>query len=848
MVGPSVGQLAVCPQEFPIDEAPQFGYLRTRESSARIMHGRLALLTIAFASIFQPPLWAQITVDGRVVVNEAAEPVAGVRLVLEQMGGGVVSETTSIDAGRFAFIGVQPGSYRLSARKDGFFTLQREIDVRSATTVEVFLSPERPLEEFVDVPAQASTVELKAPRPGVRDTLTYDQIQSLPAGNSRNLLNTLPLSPSVIADRDGKLHLRGAGSQNIQYQVDGIDVTDPVNGGLQSTISSDAVENVEVVASGYAPEYGKSAGGVVRVETRGIPDSWKASLTDMVPNYSFGQRTISEFTPRLTIRGPLAGPRLGFMYGLSGEYRKLFDEDLPRGENAQRRVSGDHVIRTRYTFSDLHLAAITVLLNHRDFRNVGLSRETPIETTTDESSLNYAVGVTDRLFFNANTALESTVQFNRANQDSRGKGTKPYRIWPNRRRGNFNVDERRTSDRRQWNENFSWSVPEGKITHQVKAGVELSLNYYDPRFKLRPLEFYRSNGTLLRRSRYEGGRFQPYSNRETGFFVQDTVLIRPDFSATYGFRTDSDRTTHEGSIAPRIGATWYPGRSHRTRISGGIGYFYDRLLLSSLIQDQFPRRIESVFTDDGSKVAATYMIQPIPPAQLRTPVSKNWEVGIEREITPQWVIRSAYMRRSGWRELQQVDVAPPKVRDKEVWLAMTNTGMSEYRALDFSMDRSWGQAARVSVAYTFSRSEQSLRVDPFALKIRPELLEVAPTDWDAPHRVVGWAMIPFFKKSRAGVTVDTHSGFPFTVRGQLQQIIGHRNSHRFPLYFNLGFSIEREFPFTRKYRVAVRLTALNLTNHYNPTFVDSNLDSPDFLTFGNSPRRGGNIRLRLIKR
>src|SRR5204862_6277288 len=123
------------------------------------------------------------------------------------------------------------------------------IDVRSATTIEFSLSPQRPLEESVDVSAQASTVELKAARPGVRDTLTNDQIQLLPAGNSRNFLNALSLSPSVVADRDGKLHLRGASSQNIQYQVDGINVTDPVNGGLQSTISSDAGENVEVVAS-----------------------------------------------------------------------------------------------------------------------------------------------------------------------------------------------------------------------------------------------------------------------------------------------------------------------------------------------------------------------------------------------------------------------------------------------------------------------------------------------------------------------------------------------------------------------------------------------------------------------
>jgi hypothetical protein len=86
------------------------------------------------------------------------------------------------------------------------------------------------------------------------------------------------------------------------------------------------------------------------------------------------------------------------------------------------------------------------------------------------------------------------------------------------------------------------------------------------------------------------------------------------------------------------------------------------------------------------------------------------------------------------------------------------------------------------------------------------------------------------------------------VRDEQQQIVGHRNSYRFPTYFNLGVSLEREFPLTRKYGVAIRLSAFNITRHYNPNFVDSNLNSPDFLKFGNATRPAGNIRLRLIKR
>jgi len=204
------------------------------------------------------------------------------------------------------------------------------------------------------------------------------------------------------------------------------------------------------------------------------------------------------------------------------------------------------------------------------------------------------------------------------------------------------------------------------------------------------------------------------------------------------------------------------------------------------------------------------------------------------------------MRRSGWRELQQIDIAPSPIRDKEAWLAITNTGVSEYRAFDVSTERSWGQRftshwlTRSAVTSIIAR--RSIRSN-----IQPQVFEAAPTDWMHPSfRWMGDVSI--LQQITSGIMVETHSGFPFSVQDQYLQILGHRNGRRFPLYFSMGLSLEREFPLTKKYRVGVRVSGFDLTNHFNPTFVDSNLDSPDFLAFGNSARRSGNIRLRLIRR
>jgi hypothetical protein len=267
-------------------------------------------------------------------------------------------------------------------------------------------------------------------------------------------------------------------------------------------------------------------------------------------------------------------------------------------------------------------------------------------------------------------------------------------------------------------------------------------------------------------------------------FLQDAMTFR-NLTITHGFRTDWDTVTRDYNVSPRLGVAWYPGASRRTRISGGIGDFYDRLLLTSVIQDQFPRRFDTVFSPDGSRVVATYMVRYVPPRDLRSPLSRNWQIGIERELARNWILRAGFLARSGLRELQQIDTAPRLMRNREVWYSVTNTGRSDYRSFDISTEKSWNDI-RLSISYTRSRAVQSLQIDPFALNIRQNVYEVAPADWDTPHRFTSWMLFPFLKKSRAGIVVEARSGFPFSARDDFSGIVGSRNRYRFPAYFSLG--------------------------------------------------------------
>jgi outer membrane receptor protein involved in Fe transport len=77
--------------------------------------------------------------------------------------------------------------------------------------------------------------------------------------------------------------------------------------------------------------------------------------------------------------------------------------------------------------------------------------------------------------------------------------------------------------------------------------------------------------------------------------------------------------------------------------------------------------------------------------------------------------------------------------------------------------------------------------------------------------------------------------------------VGAPNSKRFPSYFSLDFSLERRFTLLG-FQWALRGGVNNITNRANYSYVDSNIDSPHFLTYSGSPGRGLVGRVRLLGR
>jgi hypothetical protein len=104
---------------------------------------------------------------------------------------------------------------------------------------------------------------------------------------------------------------------------------------------------------------------------------------------------------------------------------------------------------------------------------------------------------------------------------------------------------------------------------------------------------------------------------------------------------------------------------------------------------------------------------------------------------------------------------------------------------------------------------------------------------------------PWLKKFTLAYFLEWHTGFPFSVVNESQQLVGPPNSQRFPSYFSLNLHIERRFRLLH-YEWAFRAGFNNLTGHRNPVVVNNNIDSPDFLRFSGGAGRTLTGRIRLL--
>ena len=313
----------------------------------RIIAAGFALLITQclLLTIFTPAAWGQdlddVTLAGRIIDQNGAS-IAGATLTATHVSGAVERSVQTDAEGRYRFIELAPGRYRVRAAATGFATAEKtDLATLAGQTValDFVLQPAGvSMEQIIVSEADAPLVDTT--RTVVGGTVTREELESLPT-NTRSPLDFVftlggvteePLSTRDAAeDRDpasraaaqrasatpeeaGTFALSGGAAYSNNITIDGFDNNDDRAARERFQPSLEAVEEVQVVTNQFSAEYGRASGGRVNVRTRGGSRNLRGRLFYFFRDESLDSNTFNNNRRGLK-RLPLQQHDAGFTLG-----------------------------------------------------------------------------------------------------------------------------------------------------------------------------------------------------------------------------------------------------------------------------------------------------------------------------------------------------------------------------------------------------------------------------------------------------------------------------------------------------------------------------------------------------
>jgi hypothetical protein len=259
----------------------------------------LAALAVVLALALPGALWGQTSsgnLKGRVIDN-AGEALPGATVTASNPATGLERvETTGVD-GRFRFLSLPIGTYRVTVDLSGFAQVVVEnvlINVATEREIEIDLS-QATVEETITVTDESPLV---ATTPSIGTVVSQEELENLPL-NGRQFANLGALAPgtTLSANTDptkpGQLtiQLGGGIGRNVNYLIDGGDNTDDTIGGALQNFNIEAVQEFKIQTSQYKAEFGRSSGGVLSVVTKTGTNQFKGSLLGFYRDDSLAEKT-----------------------------------------------------------------------------------------------------------------------------------------------------------------------------------------------------------------------------------------------------------------------------------------------------------------------------------------------------------------------------------------------------------------------------------------------------------------------------------------------------------------------------------------------------------------------------
>ncbi|MDE1177516.1 MAG: TonB-dependent receptor [Edaphobacter sp.] len=277
------------------------------------------------------------------VTDSSGAELPNATVTLRNLGTNNIRTTKTNGSGDFSFNLLPPGHYSVRVEANGFKTATTESlsveagdRARADTRLTIGASTET-------ISVEAQTPLLQADSATVSSTVTAKAVQDLPL-NGRNFVQLVQIVPGAnegpgnglsSGGRPDDRRTNAAGiSVNGQddtlnnWVVDGIDDNERIIGSIGIKPNVEGIQEITVQTNSYAPEAGRTAGGVINIVTRSGTNQFHGSAYEFFRNDIFDGRSVLQSSgnkPELrqnqfggSIGGPIFRDRTFFYFDYEG--------------------------------------------------------------------------------------------------------------------------------------------------------------------------------------------------------------------------------------------------------------------------------------------------------------------------------------------------------------------------------------------------------------------------------------------------------------------------------------------------------------------------------------------------
>jgi hypothetical protein len=322
--------------------------------------------------------YAQYHVNGAItgtITDPSGAVVAGVKVTATDIANNATQSTMTNSSGAYLFSDMPPVTYTITAAKEGFRTCEGTGLALEPSSTRTFSCALQVGQTSETVSISADALQVQTDTSQLNGVINSTQIEQLP-DNGRNFANFLALEPGVagisfdsfnsmnifatqgvsvngLRDSDNNILIEGVSSQRTRD-----------NAATTAAPAIDAIGEINVVSTGYMPEYSRGAGAQIVVQMKSGTDRFHGSLYEYNQNTAYDSAANYAVGTQGNPAGPINWNNFGGTFGgpVPGTHKKLFffySEDITREPGAgPNNVHVPSALAHQGNFSEYCAAAI----------------------------------------------------------------------------------------------------------------------------------------------------------------------------------------------------------------------------------------------------------------------------------------------------------------------------------------------------------------------------------------------------------------------------------------------------------------------------------------------------------